>query len=70
MVKNVQSNPIKTIEARFNRALNDLNSNLDKPYSISFSWGYTLGNVEDNFDSIYEKAEINLMEFKKTKFNL
>lgn len=67
LVKNIQNDPIKTIGSRFIKGLNELNSNVDKPYAISFSWGSFLGNVDQDFDTIYQRAEQNLLEYKQKK---
>ena len=70
MVKNIQNDPIKTIGNRFIKGLNELNTTIDKPYAISFSWGSALGNVDNDFDAIYHKAEQNLLEYKQKKYKV
>ncbi len=61
LVKNIQSDPTKAISNRFIKALNELNRSLKKPYMISFSWGYAMANVENDFEAAYDKAEHNLL---------
>lgn len=65
LVKNIQSNPTVTISNRFIRALNELNCSLKKPYTISFSWGYAMANVENSFEAAYNEAEQCLLTNKQ-----
>lgn len=70
LVKNIQSDPMNTIIHRFVNGLNELNNSIEKPYAISLSWGSALGNVDNDFDVIYHRAEQNLLENKQKKFKV
>lgn len=69
LVKNIQQNPIKTIGRRFIQALDKLNQSIDKPYDISFCWGYAAANMDSNIDDAYRKAEEILLEEKQKRVN-
>ncbi|NLB78321.1 MAG: diguanylate cyclase [Clostridiaceae bacterium] len=69
LVKNIQQNPIKTIGRRFIQALDKLNQSIDKPYDISFCWGYAAANMDSNIDDAYRKAEEMLLEEKQKRVN-
>ena len=67
LVKNIQNDPTHIFDKRFAHALNELNRTLDKPYSISFSWGYASLNMDTNIDDAYVQAEKKLFEVKQRK---
>jgi len=70
LVKNIQSDPIKTIVNRFTNGLNEVNRTINKPYAISISWGSALGSVDNDFDIIYHKAEQNLLNNKQCRYKV
>jgi len=67
LVKNVSINNIHIFANRFNKALDKLNHSTNKPYRISFSWGYAPATIESNIDDAYLEAEKKLFEEKQKK---
>ncbi|NLP00784.1 MAG: substrate-binding domain-containing protein [Clostridiaceae bacterium] len=67
LVKNIQNDPTQIFDKRFMHALNELNRTIDKPYHISFSWGYASAKMESNIDDAYVQAEKKLFEVKQKK---
>lgn len=67
LMKNIQHNPIQTIVNRLTKALDKLNSSIQKPYSITVCWGAATANMENSFDTTYSHAEQNLQDNKKNK---
>jgi diguanylate cyclase (GGDEF)-like protein len=65
LVKNIHKDPTGIITKRFIKALDELNSYLKKPYTISFSWGYARTNVENDFEKAYNAAEHDLLQNKQ-----
>jgi diguanylate cyclase (GGDEF)-like protein len=61
LVKNVHKDPTGAIAKRFIKALDELNSTLKKPYTISFSWGFAQANIDNDFEKAYNEAEQNLL---------
>ncbi|NLX65049.1 MAG: diguanylate cyclase [Clostridiaceae bacterium] len=67
LVKNVRITNIQIFADRFAKALDELNKISDKPYKISFSWGYAPATIESNIDDAYLEAEKKLFEEKQKK---
>lgn len=67
LVKNVRITNIQIFANRFTKALDELNQSSNKPYRISFSWGYAPATIESNIDDAYLEAEKKLFEEKQKK---
>ncbi|HOL85288.1 MAG TPA: substrate-binding domain-containing protein [Thermoclostridium caenicola] len=60
LIKNIHGDAIHAIEERFRKKLEELNNGLDKPYKVSFSWGYARASVDSDFEQVYTDAEADL----------
>lgn len=67
LLKNVRINNIHIFADRFTKALEELNQLTDKPYKISFSWGYAPATIESDIEDAYLEAEKKLFEEKQKK---
>ena len=67
LIKNVRINNIQIFANRFTKALDELNKSTEKPYKISFSWGYAPATIESDIDDAYLEAEKKLFEEKQKK---
>ncbi len=65
LVKNIQNDPIKTIEKRFIHGFNEMNKCQIKDYTVKLSWGSSFAGIDTDFDFVYQQAERNLMESRK-----
>ncbi len=65
LVKNIQNDPIKTIEKRFIHGFYEMNKCQMKDYTVKLSWGSSFASTDADFDSVYQQAERNLMEARK-----